>query len=142
MFSSVTKPEKKDTVVWPSFVAPFQLRLLRRSNYNRKKIDSLLQPEKKSSSRLSGRCAIDNTTRNKKVLVVCLEGVQSLLRPGKKVLVICLAGERLLLFLPRVRFTQNHPIFTRNWMYQIWIKRICISFSSNWSNTFWTFNLY
>ena len=27
----------------------------------------------------------------------------------------------VLLFLPRVRFTQNHPIFTRNWMYQIWM---------------------
>ncbi len=29
--------KKKDTVVWPSFVALFQLPLLRRSNYDRKK---------------------------------------------------------------------------------------------------------
>ncbi len=28
---------KKDIVVWPSFVAPFQLPLLRRSNYDQKK---------------------------------------------------------------------------------------------------------
>ncbi len=34
---------------------------------------SLLRPEKKSSSRLSGRCAIVITT-GKKVLVVCLAG--------------------------------------------------------------------
>ncbi len=87
MISSVTKPEKKDTVVWPSFVAPFQLPLLRRSNYDRKKKDSLLRPKKKSSSRLSGGCAI----------VVCLAGEQSLLRPEKKVLVVCLAGARSLL---------------------------------------------
>jgi hypothetical protein len=79
VFSSVTKPEnKKDTVIWPSFVAPFQLPLLRRSNYNRKKIDLLLRPEKK-------------------VLVVCLAGAQSLLQPEKKVLVVCLAGARSLL---------------------------------------------
>ena len=31
------QPEKKDIVVWPSFVAPFQLPLLRRTNYDRKK---------------------------------------------------------------------------------------------------------
>ena len=50
-----------------------------------------------------------------KVLVVCLAGARSLLRPeNKKVLVVCLAGARLLLFLTRVRFTRNHPIFTRN----------------------------
>jgi hypothetical protein len=30
--------------------------------------------------------------RKKKVLVVCLAGAQSLLRPEKKVLVVCLAG--------------------------------------------------
>ncbi len=35
------RPEKKDTVVWPSFVAPFQLPLLRCSNYDwKKKIQS------------------------------------------------------------------------------------------------------
>ncbi len=33
----ITTGEKKDTVVWPSFVAPFQLSLLHRSNYGRKK---------------------------------------------------------------------------------------------------------
>ncbi len=38
---------KKDTVVWPSFIVPFQLPLLRHSNYDPKKIDSLLRPEKK-----------------------------------------------------------------------------------------------
>ncbi len=87
---------------------------------------------KKSSSRLSGGCAIVITTGKKEVLVVCLAGAlsllrpekkvlvvylagaQSLLRPEKKVLVVCLADARLLLFLPRVRFTRNHPIFTRN----------------------------
>ncbi len=26
-----------------------------------------------------------------------------------------------LLFLPRVRFKRNHPIFTQNWMYQMWM---------------------
>jgi hypothetical protein len=31
------RPEKKDTVIWPSFVAPIQLPLLCRSNYDRKK---------------------------------------------------------------------------------------------------------
>ncbi len=48
----------------------------------------------------------------------------------------------VLLFLQRVQFTRNHPIFTRNWRYLIWMQSICISFSSNWSNTFRTFNLY
>ena len=48
---------------------------------------------KKSSSCLSGGCAIIITTGKKKVLVICL------------------AGARLLLFLPQVRFTRNHPIF-------------------------------
>ena len=38
------RPEKKDTVVWPSFVAPFQLSLLRRSNYHRKKKDTVICP--------------------------------------------------------------------------------------------------
>jgi hypothetical protein len=79
---------KKDTVVWPSFVAPFQLPLLRCSNYDRKKkqlsvrcyavpnttgkeiknlagAQSLLRPEKKSSSRLSGGCMIVITTGKK-----------------------------------------------------------------------------
>ncbi len=49
---------------------------------------SLLQPEKKSSSRLSGGYAIAITT-GKKGLVVCLAGAPSLLRPEKKVLVLC-----------------------------------------------------
>jgi hypothetical protein len=66
---------KKDTVIWPSFVAPFQLPLLRRSNYDRKKIDLLLRPEKK--------VPIVITTRKKRVLVICLAGA---------VLVVCLAG--------------------------------------------------
>ncbi len=39
--------------------------------------------KKKSSSRLSGGCAIIITT-GKKVLVVCLAGARSLLRPEKK----------------------------------------------------------
>ncbi len=39
---------------------------------------------KKSSSRLSGRCAIVITTGKKKVLVICLAGARSLLRPEKK----------------------------------------------------------
>ncbi len=39
---------------------------------------------KKSSSRLSGGCTIVITTGKKKVLVVCLAGAQSLLRPEKK----------------------------------------------------------
>jgi hypothetical protein len=48
---------------------------------------------KKSSSRLTGGCAIVITyDRKKKVLVVCLEGARSLLRPEKKNLVVCLAG--------------------------------------------------
>ena len=33
----------------------------------------------------------------KKILVVCLAGAQSLLRPEKKILVVCLAGARSLL---------------------------------------------
>ncbi len=44
---------------------------------------SLLRPEKKGSSRLSGGCAIVITT-GKKVLVVCLAGARSLLQPEKK----------------------------------------------------------
>ncbi len=36
--------------------------------------------------------------------------------------------------------TQNRLIFTQNWMYQICIWRICISFSTNWSNTFKNWN--
>ncbi len=66
---------------------------------------------KKSSSHLSGGCGIIITTGKKKVLVVCLAGARSVLRPEKekfkssvwqvrdryydrkkKVLVICLAG--------------------------------------------------
>ncbi len=66
------RPEKnRDTVVWPSFVAPFQLPLLRHSNYDRKK-----------KIQLSVRCyAVANTTRKKNKN---LAGAQSLLRPEKK----------------------------------------------------------
>jgi hypothetical protein len=39
--------------------------------------------KKKSSSHLSGRCAIVITTGKKKVLVFCLVGARSLLRPEK-----------------------------------------------------------
>ena len=46
---------------------------LRRSNYNQKK----LQPEKK------GRVRDHYYDRKKKILVVCLVGAQSLLRPEK-----------------------------------------------------------
>ncbi len=56
--------------------------------YDRKKKVLVI---KKSSSYLSGRCAIVITT-GKKVLVICLAGAQSLLQPKKKVLVVCLAG--------------------------------------------------
>ena len=53
---------------------------------------SLLRPEKKRSRRLSGGCAIVITT-GKKVLVICLAGARSLLRPEiKKDTVVCLAG--------------------------------------------------
>ncbi len=46
-------------------------------------------PKKKSSSRLSGGCVNVITTRKKKVLVVCLVGARSLLRPEKiKILVV------------------------------------------------------
>jgi hypothetical protein len=59
---------------------------------------SLLRPEKKVpvvclagalekkvlGSHLSGGCTIVNTTGKKRVLVVCLAGAQSLLRPEKK----------------------------------------------------------
>ncbi len=53
--------------------------------------ESLLRPEKKCSSRLSGGCAIVITTGKKKFYS------RSLLRPEKKVLVVCLAGARSLL---------------------------------------------
>jgi hypothetical protein len=53
----ITTGKKKDTVVWPSFVAPFQSPLLRHSNYDRKKRNSpltvvtpfQLRPEKKDT---------------------------------------------------------------------------------------------
>ncbi len=70
-----------------AIVARFQLR-------PEKKIDSLLPPEKKvpivittgkkSSSCLSGGCAIAITTRKKIKKVVCLAGARSLLRLEKK----------------------------------------------------------
>ncbi len=80
---------KKDTVVWPSFVAPFQLPLLRHSNYDRKK-----------KIQLSVRCyAIPNTTRKIKDTVVwpsfaapfqlLLLVALFQLRPEKKDTVVC-----------------------------------------------------
>ncbi len=48
--------------------------------------------KKVQGSHLSGGCAIVITTGKKKVLVGCLAGARSLLRPEKKVLVVCLAG--------------------------------------------------
>jgi hypothetical protein len=36
-FAIVITTRKKGTVIWPSLVAPFQLPLLRRSNYDRNK---------------------------------------------------------------------------------------------------------
>ncbi len=54
--------------------------------------DRYYDQKKNSSSPLSGGCAIVIMTRKKKVLVVCLAGARSLLRPEKKVLVVCLAG--------------------------------------------------
>jgi hypothetical protein len=38
------RPEKKDTILWPSFVAPFQLPWLRRSNNDWKKKDTVVCP--------------------------------------------------------------------------------------------------
>ncbi len=61
--------------------------------YDRKKSSSR---KKRSSSHLSGRCAIVIMT-GKKVLVICLADARSLLRPEKKVLFVCLAGARSLL---------------------------------------------
>ncbi len=66
------RPEKKDTVVWPSFVAPFQLPLLRHSNYDRKKKDTVVCPLLRRSKydqkkkQKSGGCAIVITTGKKK----------------------------------------------------------------------------
>ncbi len=51
----------------------------------------IIMTRKKSSSRLSGGCTILITT-GKKILVICLAGARSLLQPEKKVLVVCLAG--------------------------------------------------
>ncbi len=63
--------------------------------------DCYYDRKKKSSSRLSGGCAIAIMT-GKKNLVVCLAGVRSLLRPKKKkVLVVFLAGARSLLRLEK-----------------------------------------
>ncbi len=62
-----------------------------------KKRDRYYDRKKKSSSRLSGKCAIAITTGKKKVLVVFLAGARSLLRLEKTVLVVCLAGARSLL---------------------------------------------
>ncbi len=69
---------------------------------------------KKSSSRLSGGCAIAITTEKKNSSRLS-GGCAIVIKTGKKkVLVVCLAGAPLLLFLPQVRFTGIHPIFTRN----------------------------
>ena len=46
--------------------------------------DRYYDRKNKSSSRLSGRCAIIITTGKKKDTVVCLVGARSLLRPEKK----------------------------------------------------------
>ncbi len=56
-------------------------------NYDRKKRGRcaiIITTGKKRSSRLSGGCAIVITTGKIKVLVVCLAGARSLLRPEKK----------------------------------------------------------
>ena len=58
---------------------------------------AIMTGEKKSSNRLSGRCVIVIMIGKKKVLVVCLAGARSLLRPEKKDTVVCLAGARSLL---------------------------------------------
>ncbi len=78
---------KKDTVIWPSFVAPFQLPLLRRSNYDRKKkiqssvhcyaIPILTEKKKIQSSdhhslrRSNHHCCAVPITTEKKDTVVC-----------------------------------------------------------------------
>ena len=98
----ITTGKKKDTVVWLSFVAPFQLPLLRRSNYDRKKkIQSSVccyaipnTTEKKNKNLAGARSLL---RPEKKVLVVCLAGAPSLLRLEQKVLVVCLVGARSLL---------------------------------------------
>ncbi len=73
-------------VVWPSFVVPFQLPWLRRSNYDWKKKDTVVCPLLRHSNygRKKKRCTIVITTGKKNVLVVCLAGVRLLLRPEKK----------------------------------------------------------
>ena len=50
--------------------------------------DRYYERKKKSSSHLSGGCGIAITTGKKEVIVVCLAGARSLLRPEKKVLVV------------------------------------------------------
>jgi hypothetical protein len=106
-------------VVWPSFIAPFQLPcpapphpapprpappdFFRLINWNALFCffgKNAFLPggcaivittgKNECSSCLSGRCAIVITT-GKKVLVVCLAGARSLLRPGKK-RYSCLSG--------------------------------------------------
>ena len=57
---------------------------------------SLLRPEKKSSSRLSGGCAIVIMT-GKKSSSHLSGGCAIFITTGKKVLVVCLAGARSLL---------------------------------------------
>ncbi len=89
---SLLRPEKKIQLsVWR----------VRDHYYDRKKKfqssvwrvrDRYYDRKKKSSSRLSGGCTIVITTGKKKVLVVCLAGARSLLRPEKKDTVVCLVG--------------------------------------------------
>ncbi len=107
---------------------------------------SLLQPEKKSSSRLSGGCAIVIMTGKKKVLVICLAGARSLLRPEKKSssplsgecaivittkntndLVVCLVGARSLL-RPEKKKIQSSVLRVRNCYYD-WKKKSSIPLS-------------
>ncbi len=54
-------------------------------------------------ARILGQLEKKSCSQKKKVLVICLAGVRSLLRPEKKVLVVCLAGAQSLL-LPEKKF--------------------------------------
>ena len=65
---------------------------------------SLLRPEKKKFKLSVWRVRDRYYDRKKKVLVICLAGAQSLLRPEKKVLVVSLAGARSLLRPEKIKF--------------------------------------
>ncbi len=156
-------------VVWPPFIAPFQLPWLRCSNYDqKKKIQSsvccyaILTTTGKKKIQSSGHhllrrsnchCCVYPITTGKKDTVVCpllrhsncdrkkryshLAIIPCAvpiadMKPGPQELAfrktgISVSGHEtrstgkidVLLFLPRIRFTRNHPIFTRNWMYRI-----------------------